>query len=125
MVALGSEFTRLRMGDAVGAGCMVDSCRHCRRWACGLQPYCEAVQTDNDVDRGDGTATQGGYSESIVVDEAFVLRVPENLDPAGVAALLCADIELVPNSAINEAYERMLRSDMKHRFVIDMETLKA
>jgi uncharacterized zinc-type alcohol dehydrogenase-like protein len=94
VVALGSEVTRFKVGDAVGVGCMVDSCRHCRSCGRGLEQYCEAgnTQTYNDVDRIDGTATQGGYSESIVVDEAFVLRVPENLDPAAVAPLLCAGI---------------------------------
>jgi len=94
VVALGSAVTRFRLGDTVGVGCMVDACRHCRACGRGLEQYCESgnTQTYNDVDRIDGTPTQGGYSERIVVAEHFVLRVPGQLDPAAVAPLLCAGI---------------------------------
>jgi uncharacterized zinc-type alcohol dehydrogenase-like protein len=92
--AVGSDVTRLRVGDAVGVGCMVDACGHCAACGKGWQQYCEsgATYTYNAVDRVDGTATQGGYSESMVVSQDFVLKVPEGLDLAAAAPLLCAGI---------------------------------
>ena len=64
----------------------------------------------------------------MVVDESFVLSIPEGLDPAGAAPLLCAgitaDVEVIPIQKINEAYDRMLRSDVKYRFSIDMASLQ-
>ncbi|CAN7600095.1 NAD(P)-dependent alcohol dehydrogenase [Trinickia sp. LjRoot230] len=91
---VGSGVTRHKVGDLVGVGCLVDSCRTCASCQEGLEQYCENgfVGTYNGVDRVTGETTYGGYSTNLVVDEAFVLRVPDNLDPAGVAPLLCAGI---------------------------------
>ncbi|MDR3100421.1 MAG: NAD(P)-dependent alcohol dehydrogenase, partial [Paraburkholderia sp.] len=91
---VGKNVTRFKVGELVGVGCLVDSCRTCASCAEGLEQYCENgfVGTYNGVDRVSGELTYGGYSTQLVVDEAFVLRVPENLDPAGAAPLLCAGI---------------------------------
>ena len=94
VVEVGSKVTRFKVGDSVAVGCLVDSCRHCHPCEQNLEQYCENGRTDtyNAVDRHDGTRTQGGYSEKIVVSQDFVLRVPGNLDLAGAAPLLCAGI---------------------------------
>ncbi|MGH8780395.1 NAD(P)-dependent alcohol dehydrogenase [Paraburkholderia sp.] len=94
VTAVGSGVTHHRTGDLVGVGCLVDSCRTCASCEEGLEQYCENgwVGTYNGVDRVNGDITLGGYSTNLVVDEAFVLGVPDNLDPAGVAPLLCAGI---------------------------------
>ena len=94
VTAVGSAVTRFRVGERVGVGCMVDSCQQCQPCAKGLEQYCEngLTGTYNDVDRIDGTPTYGGYSERIVVSDKFVVNVPENLDPAAAAPLLCAGI---------------------------------
>lgn len=91
---VGPAVTRYKAGDLVGVGCLVDSCRTCESCREGLEQYCENgwVGTYNGADRVTGETTYGGYSTNIVVDEAFVLRVPDNLDPAAVAPLLCAGI---------------------------------
>ncbi|CAM2168535.1 aldehyde reductase, NADPH-dependent [Paraburkholderia sacchari] len=91
---VGKGVTRFKVGELVGVGCLVDSCRTCANCAEGLEQYCENgfVGTYNGIDRVSGELTYGGYSTQLVVDEAFVLRVPENLDPAGAAPLLCAGI---------------------------------
>ncbi len=90
---VGSAVTQFKSGDLVGVGCMVDSdgdCPHCKA---GLEQFCQdVIFTYNSPDKHLGGVTYGGYSDSIVVDERFVLRVPENLDLAGVAPLLCAGI---------------------------------
>ncbi|MGO4743293.1 NAD(P)-dependent alcohol dehydrogenase [Serratia quinivorans] len=92
--AVGNHVSRYQVGDLVGVGCMVDSCRHCPSCDEGLEQYCENgfTGTYNGEDRQTGAITYGGYSTAMVVDQDFVLRVPENLDPAGVAPLLCAGI---------------------------------
>lgn len=92
--AVGSHVTGYQVGDLVGVGCMVDSCRSCPSCEDGLEQYCENgyIGTFNGQDRQTGAVTYGGYSTSLVVDQDFVLRVPANLDPAGVAPLLCAGI---------------------------------
>ena len=91
---VGPGVTRYKTGDLVGVGCLVDSCRTCASCQEGLEQYCENgfVGTYNGTDRVTGETTYGGYSTNLVVDEAFVLRVPDNLDPAAVAPLLCAGI---------------------------------
>lgn len=91
---VGQEVTRFKVGDRVGVGCMVDSCRQCAACAGGLEQHCLQAPTFTygSTDRHDGSTTYGGYSDGIVVPEHFVLRVPENLDAAGVAPLLCAGI---------------------------------
>lgn len=96
VTAVGSEVTRHKAGDLVGVGCLVDSCRTCPSCAEGLEQYCEngVVLTYNGQDKETGDITYGGYSTQLVVDEAFVLSVPDNLDPAGAAPLLCAGVTL-------------------------------
>jgi uncharacterized zinc-type alcohol dehydrogenase-like protein len=91
---VGSAVTKFETGDLVGVGCMVDSdgtCPHCKA---GLEQFCQNVTfTYNSPDKHKtAPVTYGGYSNSIVVDQRFVLRVPPNLDLAGVAPLLCAGI---------------------------------
>ncbi|PRY55234.1 putative zinc-type alcohol dehydrogenase-like protein [Arcticibacter pallidicorallinus] len=94
IVSLGDHVSKFKLGDMVGVGCMVDSCRECQYCKEGLEQYCEpgATQTYNSPDKHLGTQTYGGYSERIVVDESFVLRIPANLDLAATAPLLCAGI---------------------------------
>ncbi len=91
---VGAEVTKLKEGDLAAVGCIVDSCRHCASCAEGLEQYCENGMTGTygGVEKETGQPTRGGYSERIVVDENYVLRVPDNLDPAAVAPLLCAGI---------------------------------
>jgi alcohol dehydrogenase (NADP+) len=94
VVSVGGHVNKFKVGDIAAVGCMVDSCRECDYCKEGLEQYCENGNTGtyNSPDTHLGSHTFGGYSESIVVDEAFVLRVPENLDPAATAPLLCAGI---------------------------------
>jgi alcohol dehydrogenase (NADP+) len=94
VVSVGGHVNKFKVGDLAAVGCMVDSCRECDYCKEGLEQYCENGNTGtyNSPDAHLGTHTFGGYSESIVVDEAFVLCVPENLDPAATAPLLCAGI---------------------------------
>jgi len=91
---VGSAVTKHKVGDRVGVGCMVNSCGECAYCLRGDEQYCAKgnIQTYASVDPADGTTTQGGYSQAIVVHEDFVLRVPESLDLAKVAPLLCAGI---------------------------------
>lgn len=91
---VGPEVTRFKLGDPVGVGCMVDSCRHCDACNSGSEQYCEnhLTPTYNGVDRHDGRPTYGGYSERIVVSERFVLKIPAGLDLRSAAPLLCAGI---------------------------------
>ncbi|MFJ5698087.1 NAD(P)-dependent alcohol dehydrogenase [Arthrobacter sp. NPDC093139] len=92
---VGSDVDDFAPGDLVGVGCMVDSCRECDSCLDGLEQYCERGMTGTygarDARNGDAV-TQGGYASSVVVDRRYVLRVPENLDTAAVAPLLCAGI---------------------------------
>jgi uncharacterized zinc-type alcohol dehydrogenase-like protein len=94
VVAVGAEVTKFKAGDVAGVGCMVDSCRSCESCAAGLEQYCEQgfVATYNGSDKHTGGTTYGGYSAAVVVDEQFVLRIPDALDPAAAAPLLCAGI---------------------------------
>ncbi|SNS21210.1 uncharacterized zinc-type alcohol dehydrogenase-like protein [Geodermatophilus pulveris] len=90
---VGPSVTTHRVGDRVGVGCMVGSCRRCAPCRAGQEQYCVEgmVATYGGVDR-DGTVTQGGYSTHVVVAADFVLRVPDGLDPAAAAPLLCAGV---------------------------------
>lgn len=91
--AVGNEVKKFKAGDKVGVGCMVDSCRECASCKEGLEQYCEKGMTGTyGSPAKDGDYTKGGYSTHIVVEERFVLKVPENLDFAAVAPLLCAGI---------------------------------
>ena len=90
---VGSAVTKYKPGDLVAVGCMVDSDRTCPNCKADLEQFCpNMILTFNSPDKHLGGVTYGGYSESIVVDEHFVLRVSSNLDPAGAAPLLCAGI---------------------------------
>jgi uncharacterized zinc-type alcohol dehydrogenase-like protein len=90
---VGTAVTNFKTGDLVGVGCMVDSDHTCPNCHDGLEQFClGSTFTYNSPDKHLGGVTYGGYSDSIVVDERFVLRVPTNLDLAGVAPLLCAGI---------------------------------
>ena len=90
---VGSAVTTFKPGDLAGVGCMVDSDHSCPNCQVDLEQFCpSATFTYNSPDKHLGGVTYGGYSENIVVDEKFVLRIPENLDLAGVAPLLCAGI---------------------------------
>ena len=90
---VGSAVTGFKAGDLAAVGCMVDSDRSCPECQAGLEQFCPNLTlTYNFPDKHLGGVTYGGYSDSVVVDERFVLRVPSNLDPAGAAPLLCAGI---------------------------------
>jgi uncharacterized zinc-type alcohol dehydrogenase-like protein len=94
VVKVGPGVTKFKPGDLAAVGCMVDSCRTCENCRDGYEQFCTSgpTFTYNAPDKHTGGQTYGGYSESVVVDEAFVLRVPPNLDPAAAAPLLCAGI---------------------------------
>jgi alcohol dehydrogenase (NADP+) len=94
VVKVGGAVKKFKEGDIAAVGCMVDSCRVCASCRAGEEQYCEnsMILTYNGEDKILGGVTYGGYSDSIVVDEAYVLRVPKGLDPAGTAPLLCAGI---------------------------------
>src|SRR5437588_2439319 len=216
---VGSAVSKFKVGDLAAVGCMVDSDRVCPECQAGLEQFCANMTlTYNSPDKHLGGVTYGGYSDSIVVDQRFVLRVPSNLKLAGAAPLLCAgittyspmrhwgitkgkkvgivglgglghtgvkfadalgahvvvfstspnkkedalrlganevvisrnademqkqagsfdfildtvsanhnitaDVEVIPIQKINEAYERLVKSDVKYRFSIDMASLK-
>jgi uncharacterized zinc-type alcohol dehydrogenase-like protein len=91
---VGAKVTRFKAGDLAGVGCMVDACRDCASCRRGLEQFCVkgAAFTYNSTELDRTTPTYGGYSTRIVCDEAFTLRIPANLDPAGAAPLLCAGI---------------------------------
>ncbi len=91
---VGAKVTRFKVGDPVGVGCLVNSCRECKDCKAGLEQYCiRPSWTYNSFD-ADGSATYGGYSTRIVVDQDFVLRLPKNLPLDRAAPLLCAGITL-------------------------------
>jgi uncharacterized zinc-type alcohol dehydrogenase-like protein len=92
--AVGAEVKGFKVGDTAGVGCMVDSCRECPSCKDGYEQFCHkgCVFSYNSPDAHLGGMTYGGYTNVIVVDEAFVLRIPDGLDPAGAAPLLCAGI---------------------------------
>ncbi len=94
VTAVGVEVSRYAVGDVVGVGCIVDSCRECPSCSRGLEQYCDAGMTGtyDSIEKVTGLPTQGGYSTNIVVDERYVLRIPAGLDPAQAAPLLCAGI---------------------------------
>ncbi len=90
---VGPGVTKFQVGDRVGVGCMVDSCRECDNCKAGLEQYCTGgnVGTYNSVGK-DGEPTYGGYSEKVVVDENFVVGIPEGISLDVAAPLLCAGI---------------------------------
>ncbi len=95
VTAVGADVDKFKVGDIAGVGCLVDSCRHCDACDQGLEQYCEngATVTYNGRERvNPGQLTFGGYSEKIVVEERFVVKVPETMDLQAVAPLFCAGI---------------------------------
>ncbi|MGB5480588.1 MAG: NAD(P)-dependent alcohol dehydrogenase [Eudoraea sp.] len=93
VIKVGEGVSNFKAGDVVAVGCLVDSCRTCGNCKKDLEQYCpEWVGTYGGHDKHLDLPTFGGYSESIVVDEHFVLNIPENLDLAGIAPILCAGI---------------------------------
>lgn len=93
---VGSDVTKFNLGDYAGVGCMVDSCRSCPSCSDGLQQFCNGpgglVATYGGADTYTGGKTYGGYASTIVVDEAYTLRIPKGMDPASTAPLLCAGV---------------------------------
>ena len=91
---VGAEVTKFKPGDTAAVGCLVDSCRACSECRDHLEQFCVngATFTYNSEEKVIGGMTRGGYSDNIVVDEAFTLCIPPGLDPAGAAPLLCAGI---------------------------------
>ncbi|KAA9163318.1 NAD(P)-dependent alcohol dehydrogenase [Amycolatopsis acidicola] len=95
VVAVGGEVTRFAVGDQAGVGCMIGSCRDCDKCRAGLEQFCRQGYVRTYGSPGpDGVPTQGGYCEKIVVDEAFVLRIPPGLPLAEAAPLFCAGITM-------------------------------
>jgi uncharacterized zinc-type alcohol dehydrogenase-like protein len=94
VLATGSGVSKFKVGQIAAVGVMIDSCRKCEPCQKGEEHYCMEGMTEtyNSTDRVDGTVTRGGYSNNYVVDERFAYRVPENLNLAAVAPLLCAGI---------------------------------
>jgi uncharacterized zinc-type alcohol dehydrogenase-like protein len=93
---VGSEVTKFKVGDHVGVGCMVGSCQNCENCKDGKEQYCTGggmIGTYNATDK-DGSSTQGGYSQAIVTNENFVLRIPDSLPLDKAAPLLCAGVTL-------------------------------
>lgn len=90
---IGKDVTKFKINDLVGIGYFIDSCRHCSSCKEHEEQYCEnGITPTQNAKLPDGTVTKGGYSDCIVVDESYVLKVSESLKPAGVAPLLCAGI---------------------------------
>jgi uncharacterized zinc-type alcohol dehydrogenase-like protein len=94
--AIGSAVTKFKVGDRIGVGVFIDSCRECSSCKAGLEQYCTQGMTGtyNGYERDGKTVAQGGYSDSFVVDQDYAVKIPSNLDMAGVAPLLCAGITL-------------------------------
>ncbi len=94
--SVGSKVTKFKVGDRVGVGCMVDSCRTCPSCKAKMEQFCEkgSTQTYNSLEKDGVSRTMGGYSKHIVVDQDFVLTIPKNLPLDAAAPLLCAGITL-------------------------------
>lgn len=96
VINVGQHVTKFKEGDLAGVGCMIDSCQQCEPCQAGEEQYCEGphswTATYNGPMKPDGTNTFGGYSNTIVVKESFVLKVPENLEIGAVAPLMCAGV---------------------------------
>jgi len=94
--AIGTSVTKFAIGDLIGVGVFIDSCRECASCKQGLEQYCEngMTATYNGVERDGVTPTMGGYSDGYVIDENYAVKIPNGLDLAAVAPLLCAGITL-------------------------------
>lgn len=93
---IGSSVTKFKVGDRIGVGVFIDSCRKCAPCKSGLQQYCDEGMTGtyNGYERDGKTIAFGGYSNGFVIDQDYAVTIPSNLDMAGVAPLLCAGITL-------------------------------
>ncbi|KTD62998.1 zinc-type alcohol dehydrogenase-like protein [Legionella santicrucis] len=93
---IGSSVTQFKVGDRVGVGCFVDSCRQCENCHEGLEQFCDKgmTLTYNSIESNENNTTKGGYSTKIVVDENYILKIPSNLPLDAAAPLLCAGITL-------------------------------
>lgn len=96
VTAVGSQVQRFSIGDRIGVGVFIDSCRECKNCRAGLQQYCSKGMTGtyNGFERDGVSNAYGGYSNNFVIDEDYAVRIPDNLDLSGVAPLLCAGITL-------------------------------
>ena len=96
VTAIGSSVTKFKVGDRIGVGVFIDSCRNCSSCKAGLEQYCLEGMTGtyNGYERDGKTVAQGGYSDVFVVDQDYAVKIPDNLEMAGVAPLLCAGITL-------------------------------
>jgi uncharacterized zinc-type alcohol dehydrogenase-like protein len=96
VTSIGSNVTKFKVGDQIGVGVFVDSCRECSSCKSGLEQYCLQGMTGtyNNYERDGKTLAQGGYADNFVVDQDYAVTIPNNLDMAGVAPLLCAGITL-------------------------------
>lgn len=94
--AIGSAVTKFKVGDLIGVGVFIDSCRTCENCTSGLEQYCinGMTPTYNGLERDGVTPTMGGYSSAYVIDESYAVKIPQNLNLAAVAPLLCAGITL-------------------------------
>ena len=93
---VGKSASKFKVGDKIGVGVFIDSCRECENCTRGLQQYCLEGMTGtyNGYERNSQTIAFGGYSNYFVIEEGYAVKVPSNLEPAGVAPLLCAGITL-------------------------------
>lgn len=93
---VGSNVKKFKSGDRIGVGVFIDSCRTCSNCEAGLEQYCKEGMTGtyNGYERDGKTVAMGGYSNGFVIDEKYAVTIPQNLDMAGVAPLLCAGITL-------------------------------
>lgn len=89
---VGSKVTKFKVGDRVGVGCMVGSCRSCQSCSDDLENYCPKMILTYSVKNTDNTVTYGGYSDTMVADEHFIIRIPDNMPLEAGAPLLCAGI---------------------------------
>ena len=96
VTAIGSSVTKFKVGDRIGVGVFIDSCRKCSSCKAGLEQYCVEGMTGtyNGYERDGKTVAQGGYSNVFVVDQDYAIKIPDNLEMSGVAPLLCAVITL-------------------------------
>jgi uncharacterized zinc-type alcohol dehydrogenase-like protein len=96
VIEIGSQVSKFKVGELIGVGVFVDSCRKCASCNAGLEQYCVEGMTGtyNTLERDGKTVAMGGYSNKFVIDEDYAVHIPENLDLAGVAPLMCAGITL-------------------------------
>jgi uncharacterized zinc-type alcohol dehydrogenase-like protein len=96
VIEIGSQVSKFKVGELIGVGVFVDSCRKCASCSAGLEQYCVEGMTGtyNTLERDGKTVAMGGYSNKFVIDEDYAVHIPENLDLAGVAPLMCAGITL-------------------------------